>query len=207
MLKEELLPILKVLKSVYTDPKFIPDGYAAETWFTVLHSFDINEVKAAVQEYLSSGHYAPVPADIVQLINKRARRNSLDAQGIEPLSAWNTVRKSARVYEDTAVEMYEKLPGIIQKVIGSPAYLVSLGCMSIDQIEVEKSHFLRSYEAALKENKIISSLPKSLQPTLAETDRRERIPDARQTGNDGGFTEAPDAVRDFMQQLKSRRQT
>lgn len=51
-------------------PKCCADEYAVEIWFDSLKRYSFGEVYQAVKDYLNSSQYAPVPAQIIQLIPK-----------------------------------------------------------------------------------------------------------------------------------------
>lgn len=66
MTKEEFLKIAGVLKANYTDPKFLPDRFAYDVWFSSLKDLSAAECQASVLKWINTNRNTPTIADIRQ---------------------------------------------------------------------------------------------------------------------------------------------
>ena len=70
MTLEEWMKMVRHLKTVYTNDKFIPTKEVAEMWFEYLKGFEFVYIRMAVKEWVESSEYYPTIADIRNVANK-----------------------------------------------------------------------------------------------------------------------------------------
>lgn len=92
MLKEEWIPIVKVLKASYTNEHFIPDKESNLVWYEMLKDIDARLVKKAVIDYVSTEHFPPTIADI------RTRAVKIYVDVDDWSKAWGNVVKLISAY-------------------------------------------------------------------------------------------------------------
>lgn len=164
--REEFKVIVKAMKAVYTDPKFIPDKDAFEVWYALLGDLSYEQANIAVQKYMLTEKFPPTIADIrdkaVEIVE------DVDTSMSE-LQAWSLVRKAIGNGYYHAEEEYAKLPVACQKAIGGPAFLRECAVLDSDQVAtVEQSHFIRNYRTTLQRMKEDAKIPDAVRARLAE---------------------------------------
>lgn len=168
MTKAEFSNIVKALKSIYSDPKFMADGTSLEVWYTLFANFDYKVVQAAVQKYILTSNRIPTPADINEKIAELTAPQAVNAE-----EAWQMVVKALRNSTYGAEEEFAKLPETVQRAIASPDNLRNMASMPSDTVHsVEKSHFFRVYRAECEQKKQNAMLPESLRVPLATQDQK-----------------------------------
>ena len=70
MTLEEWMKMVRHLKTVYTNDKFIPTKEVAEMWFEYLKGFEFVYIRMAVKEWVETSEYYPTIADIRNGANK-----------------------------------------------------------------------------------------------------------------------------------------
>lgn len=137
----------KGLKSIYTDPKFMPDQSAVELWFRMLEDLPDEQVSLAIQCYMQTCVFPPTPASIRE---KAAQIAEPPENQISPEEAFSYVRAAAGNSLYNAETEFERLPPLVKKTIGNPGNLREMGRMDSHDFEsVEKSHFIRCYNTEL----------------------------------------------------------
>ena len=173
MEKDEFKKIVKGLKSIYADPKFIADQFAYDMWFALLCDLPYEVVSMATKAYMQSETFPPTPADIRRYAYKVTSPVTEDMSEIE---AWGLVRKALNNgYYGAEVE-FEKLPPLIQETLGNPARLREMSQLDMSEVEtVEQSHFVRNYRAKLESHRKNGQLDKGLQASINQI-RQENTP-------------------------------
>ena len=148
MTKEEFKTLVKAMKAVYTHPSFIPDKYAFEVWYSMLHDLDYQTVSAAIQKHMQSEEREPTVASI----RKHAEQiNGGLRDEIGEMQAWYMVYRAISDSGYHADERFAELPEIIQRAVASPGNLREWGQMDTKTVNsVIQSQFLRSYRAEVK---------------------------------------------------------
>lgn len=179
MTRAEFRVLIKGMKAVYTDPKFLPDETSWEIWYRLLQDLDYKIADIALQRYMQTSVYPPHPADIR---GQAARIASPEIDSISGEEAFALVRRSCRNQLAEAEKQFSKLPPLIQKALGGsnqgPGNLVEFACMDPAQFEtVEKAQFLKSYAAtcARKENDSMVSekLMAQIEQTKAQLEKHD----------------------------------
>lgn len=168
MTREEFGALVKIMKSVYTDTKFIPDEYAFNVWYSLLKDIDYNVAGAALQKHMSLSRYPPTIADL------RCGMTDLtdDMTGME---AWAIVYKAICNSTYHAKEEFDKFPKVIQKAVGSPAQLRAWGLDENFNENVVQSNFIKNYNVALKREKEVQKLPESLRNAIEKMNTNNNL--------------------------------
>lgn len=157
MTEAEFGKIAVAMKSIYTDPKFLPDKYAISVWYNMLKDLSNAECQAAVSEYIATKRFAPTVADIRELATKHAEPDE-DAENAE--IAWSHVSRAIQNGNYGAEKEFERLTPTEQKAIGSSANIRELAQMDVDTVNsVEKSHFIRNFRAVVSRKKDDAKIP------------------------------------------------
>ena len=83
-----------------------------------------------------------------------------EPQSMTEMEAWRRVREAISYYN--ATENFQRLPPIIQKILGSPSQLRDWATMEAETVDsVIQSNFMRSYTAKVRAEKEFTALPES----------------------------------------------
>lgn len=166
MTDREFNALAKGLKTVYADPKFIADDYAVEIWFKLLNDIPYEIATMAAQKYMQTEKFPPTPADIRRYATQIMSPLSED---LTEYQAWDMVRRAINNGIYGAEEEFNKLPKIVQSVIGSPERIRSAATLEPEDLEtVEKSHFMRSFRARVEAHKREQQLNAGLRDAISE---------------------------------------
>ena len=147
MTDKEFMIIVKGLKAVYTDPKFLADNDAIDVWYGLLCDLPYQVLSFATQKYMMQEQYPPT---IAGLRKKAAEITAPVHEDMSELEAWSLVRKALSNSGYNADTEFAKLPELCQKAVGNPANLREMALMDTDTVNsVEQSHFIRNYRTAL----------------------------------------------------------
>jgi hypothetical protein len=159
MNKQETLKILAIIKVTY--PKFFISEYKTETklqmevWQEMFSDTPYQLVEQALKALICTLKFPPTIADVKEKIALITQPRT-----ITELEAWGVVRKAISYYD--ASKNFEKLPQILQKLVGSPNQLREWSQIDIDTLDsVTKSNFMRSYKVMVAQKKDYDSLPDS----------------------------------------------
>lgn len=171
MTKDEFRSLTKVLKAVYSDPKFIADQYAFDAWYVLLEDLPFADAAKAVKSYMQASSFTPTPADI----RKRCARN-LEPAPMQGIEAWSLVARALRNSTYGADEEFAKLPPMVQEAVGSPSQLREWATEDSSKVHtVEQSHFIRAYEAIIQRHKEDAPLPESIREAITARDHQAGI--------------------------------
>lgn len=138
MTRDEFKTIVKVLKAIYTDPKFLPDHNAFEVWYGFMKDCDYQTTALVVESYVATNRFPPTIADL---------REPLLDEDEDPLEAWGLVLKALRNGISGADEAYAKLPPKVQMAVGTPLNIEAWARMSSETLNsVTQSQFISSYK-------------------------------------------------------------
>lgn len=161
--REEFRLIVKGLKAVYNEQNFISTQAAFDIWYDSLNDLTYQELSYAAQKYIQTGHFAPKPADLREIIS--SAKNPVRMYG----DAWEDVMMAIRRYgymrEQDALESLDPLT---RKAVQNLGYQNL--CMS-ESPETDRANFRMIYEqlsAREKEDNAIA-------PALKEQIERIRI--------------------------------
>lgn len=158
MSKDEFKILVKAMKAVYADPKFISDKDAFDVWYSLLQDLEYRTASTAVQKYMLSNKFPPSISDI------REQYVSITSpEVLSEMEAWSMVSKALRRSIYYADSEYDKLPEAVQKAVGSPEMLRSWAETDMKSIEnVVQSNFMRTYRTVLNREKEISKMPENI---------------------------------------------
>lgn len=146
MTQQEFSILVKGLKAVYPDPKFLPDSFAMEIWYGFLGHLDYNTAMAAINRHIVTSSSCPTIKDILSATQEDST--------VGEAEAWMMVRRAIRNGNYGSEEEYAKLPPAVQKAVGSPQSLSSWAQLPGREVEtVIQSQFLRSYRAETSRSK------------------------------------------------------
>lgn len=164
MEREEFSNLVKGMKAVYSDPKFITDRDAFNVWYEMLKDIPYMICQASVHKYMATNKFPPTIADIRQGAMEITEEKELN-EG----EAWSLVYKAISNASYRAKEEFEKLPEDCQRAIGSPAILKEWASMDIGEVNtVIQSNFMRSYKVERKRSKELAQLPSVTRDLIAK---------------------------------------
>lgn len=159
MTRDEVIKIQMVIQAAY--PNYNPPDktITADTWLVLLNDFTYEQVLAAVHAFIRTDKkgFAPSIGEVIDKLQLLFGEKEINA-----VAAWTMVLKAIKNSTYHADEEYEKLPRIIQRVIGGPQRLTELATMENLNTSVESSNFMRDYRAALETDQEIRKLPPEL---------------------------------------------
>lgn len=159
MTRDEVIKIQMVIQAAY--PNYNPPNktITADTWLVLLNDFTYEQVLAAVHAFIRTDKkgFAPSIGEVIDKLQLLFEEKEVNA-----VAAWTMVLKAIKNSTYHADEEYEKLPRIIQRVIGGPQRLTELATMENLNTSVESSNFMRDYRAALETDREIRKLPTEL---------------------------------------------
>jgi hypothetical protein len=156
MQRDEFKILVKAMKAVYSDPKFIPDADAFSVWFEFFKDDDYMVVQAAIQKYIANNTFQPTVADIRKYLTQiTAPENDMPEQ-----YAWALVYKAICNSNYSAKDEFDKLPDVCKKAVGTPDNLREWAMLSTDEVNtVIQSNFLKGFRVAKKQEAELASLP------------------------------------------------
>lgn len=173
MTRDEFKKIVKGLKSIFSDPKFIADQDAFDMWYALLKDLDYEVASMATQAYMQTEKFSPTPADIRRYASQITSPFTNDMSEVE---AWGMVSKAVCNSLYHSEEEFERLPKLIQQVLGNPIRLRELAQLDVAQLQtVEASNFMRSYRARLEVHKRELQLNDSLRISINQM-RQDNTP-------------------------------
>lgn len=166
--RNEFSILVKAMKAVYSDPKFITDKDAFNVWYELLKDIPYEVCQAAIHKYMSTNRFPPTIADIRQISTEITAPVMMN-EG----EAWALVYKAVCNSAYNAKEEFEKLPKECQKAVGNPAILREWAGLDKSEVNtVIQSNFMRSYKVEVKRAQEYNLLPnatKDLIDKLADT--------------------------------------
>lgn len=160
MTTDETIGILGIMKIAY--PNFYKNlskeeaQQTAMLWSQMFEGDNAKVVTEAVKALICTLKYPPTVADV----KEKMRLITRTEQEVTEMEAWNQVKVAISYY--SAKDNFERLPLILQKLVGSANQLREWALMNAEHVEtVVKSNFMRSYTARVKADEQLESLPES----------------------------------------------
>ena len=169
MTKQEVVKIMAVLKAAY--PSYYRDMRREEAegivnlWTEMFEGDDYGMVAAAVKAHIASDAkgYPPHIGAIKDALYKLQQ-----PEAMSEMEAWNLIVNALRKSGYNSKEEFEKLPPVIQGIIGSPSTLLEWCMMDTSQLQtVVQSNFMRSYKARAQYDRDYAMLPPGVKDTVA----------------------------------------
>lgn len=168
--------LVKAMKAVYSDPKFIADKDAIMVWYEFFKDDDYMVVQTAIQKYMANNEYPPTIAGIRKHMNEIVNPDLSMNEG----EAWSLVYKAICNSAYNANEEFEKLPPECQKAIGNPAILKEWAGLDTSEVNtVIQSNFMRSYKVEKKRSQEIQQLPLSTRNIIEKLANNTMLTDER----------------------------
>lgn len=185
MTREETIKVLAVLKAAY--PAFYRGMKADELngivnlWASQFEGDDYKTVGAAVQAHIATDTkgYPPHIGAIKEAIRKITQPDEMSE-----MEAWGYVASALRNSGYNSVTEFDKLPPVVQRIVGSPSQLREWAMMDSDTVQsVVQSNFMRSYRVRAQSEREYLALPENVRelmgqlagsmamPALKESDR------------------------------------
>jgi len=169
MTRDEATAILAILKTAY--PAFYKDMSDEEIddvinlWAAMFQDDNVKVVTEAVRAYIATDTKG-FPPVIGQIKEKIAMIMQSQTQTMTEMEAWQKVKAAISYYN--AAENFERLPPILQKMVGSPNVLKEWSQMDIETLNtVVQSNFMRSYKAKASQEREYEKLPQSTKQLIA----------------------------------------
>lgn len=143
-----------------------------DAWALMLEGFTYQQISTAPKAFILSdtSGFAPDPGQIVGLLDRTANNQELNE-----MEAWAFVSKALRNGYYGAEQEFEKLPPLVQKVIGTPSQLRNWSQTDGESVEnVSQSNFMRTYRHEVAKNREVRKIPQNLLETL-ECKKNEQI--------------------------------
>lgn len=200
MTREEFLPIVKRLRSVYKD--FLTDEDTIDSWYELLKDMDVNVLMAATIKYMQTQKFPPFPADL------RGQITSKELQ-LSPEAAWHIVDQA--LWSCTSFkaceEVFETFPEPVKAALGSAGTLY--GYTQEEASSVQKALFLKAYKDALNRavtdsrmsptvRAVVDKIESYEQVALPVFEAKPELPEPKEPVEiDPRFQELLDGVREF----------
>lgn len=183
--RTETLQILSVLKAAYPDFYRNMDRRDADAvvslWEDMFRDDHVEIVAAAVKALIASDEKQYRPPHIGAV--KAYIRKITQPQEMTEAEAWGLIRKASENSIYGSQTEFDKLPPIIQRLVGSPSQLKEWAMMDSDEFQtVVASNFQRSYRAKATAEREYQAIPsdvkaiaESLSGKLALRDTAQRL--------------------------------
>jgi len=174
MIKKETAKILGILTVAY--PRF--DNFkgdklelAVDLWTILLNDAPYNVVEIAVKKLILESPFPPVIADVRKKIAELTRHET-----ITEMEAWAIVSNAIQGAIYNSTENFNKLPPLIQKLVGSPNQLRDWAIMDIESVQsVVQSNFMRSFKARQAKEEQNALLPETMRQMINGIAEQKKI--------------------------------
>lgn len=155
--------VMDILKGAY--PNWTATKQTALVWAQMFVDDPVELVLAAVKSYIASDTkgFAPVVGQIKQIMT------NLQTSDMNEQEAWSLIRRAIENGIYGCYVEFEKLPPILQKVVGSPEQLTEWAMLEQGLDTVVASNVMRSYRAELEREKFERALPNDVRKVLSGT--------------------------------------
>ena len=166
----ETLKVLSVLKANY--PNFyknmskIDAEAQVNLWSEMFEDTPYELVGAAVKSYIATdvNGYPPNIGKIKEHIKSLTQTEELSEQ-----EAFNLIMKALQNSNYNAQAEFDKLPSVLQQLVGSPNMLREWAMMDTDVVNsVVSSNLMRSFKAIKERERVQQALPSSTKNIIAE---------------------------------------
>lgn len=179
MTKKEMAEIIAVMQSNYPDD-FRGMSDAAmngkiNLWFMQFRDDDYKEVLTAVMAHIATDTNRFMPP--VGVIKAKLTEIRMPDE-LTPQEAWGLVQKALRNGYYGAQEEFDKLPPVVQRLVGSPNQLREWAQMDTETVSsVVASNFQRSYKVRAAKEREFLALPSAVQQTMTQIAAGMKMPE------------------------------
>lgn len=197
---EEFTILVKAMKAVYTDPKFLADYDATKTWYAMLNDLTYAELSKAVKAYMQTEVFPPTIAGI------RAKVAEIQPEEENFNEAWGAVRKALKRSGYYWEEEYAKLPEPIRKAVGKAENLKEWSQMEASVVDgVIYSQFVKSYTGVQKRQGFVDRLSQDIAERLAiQAEQPKQIEQKHEERREVEITNFPPEIRSRLDRLYRR---
>ena len=150
---DEFMPIVGVMKSVWTRKEFLPDEFAVKTWYGFLKDLPAEHVRMAVEKLaMTKENYPPTIAEIRRTIVDAQTEDNTWADGWE--SVQNAVRRYGYMNEQEALASMDEITRKSVKCLGWKA----ICCSNTDEQTAFRANFRMIYTGIQNKEKDIAKL-------------------------------------------------
>ena len=174
MNKIETTAVLAMLKAVY--PTFYKDmseleiKMAIDMWQKIFANDKASDVQRALEMLISTRTvgYPPVPGELKEQMAKFSAPDVLSEQ-----QAWALVEKATRNGSYGFKKEFDKLPPIVQRVVGRPEQIRAWAGLDAEEVQtVVASNFMRSYRAEAEKERENQKLSQPLRDMIERKNER-----------------------------------
>lgn len=164
--KKQFGTLVKGMKAVYPDPKFIPDKDAFDVWYSLLNDLEYEPASMAIQKYMMINKFPPTIADI-----RSSYVSIVYPKELDETQAWEIVIDTIAQVEKSglATKKFEALSILIQKAIGGKLEFLEL-INNKNGREIAKSNFIKAYAKLLDKDNEMKMLKPEIR-SLIEANR------------------------------------
>ena len=169
MTEKETAQVIGIMQTIYPDSFKNLSAEALRStvkiWAKIFEDEAATTVQAAVMAYIASSteRFMPPPG----VIKQRIVSMTTDAD-MTPQEAWQLVNRASQRGIHHAQEEFDKLPPVVQRLVGSPNQLREWAMMDAETVQsVVASNFQRSYTVRAGKEREYMALPTSVKETLA----------------------------------------
>lgn len=179
MTKKEMAEIIAIMQANYPDDfRGMSDkamNGKINLWFMQFRDDDYKEVLAAVMAHIATdtGRWMP-PVGVIKAKLTEIRL----PEELTPQEAWELVSKATRNSTYNSAEEFDKLPPVVQRLVGSPMQLKEWAAMDTDTLQsVVGSNFQRSYKVRAAKEREFLALPSAVQQTMMQIAASMKMPE------------------------------
>lgn len=160
---------MSVLKAAY--PMYYRDmrkdeaNAVVDLWTAMLADYNPMEVSVAVKAHIATDKkgFPPHIGAIIDAIQRTRQQDTMTE-----LEAWGYIDRATRNASYYAREEYDKLPPILQRLVGTPQQLKDWALMDRETLQtVVASNFQRSFRARAQNEREYLALPSDVREQMA----------------------------------------
>lgn len=163
---DEFKPLVKGLKSAFSQPNFLPDSDSVKVWYEFLKDLDSKICSVAISKYIMTNKFPPTVADIREL-------SASVVIGDKPLwsDGWEEVLLAIRRYGSYNEEKaLESMSDITKQCVRRLGYQNL--CRS-EAIEVDRANFRMIFEQIANREHEKKKLPSGMQQLIASIQEKK----------------------------------
>jgi hypothetical protein len=167
MNREETIELMQEIEARY--PTFAPSNPSktVDVWLEEFEGFPFEVVLAGVKTFASTDTKG-YPPSIGQVKDKMFSLATMNMPNVN--EAWDLVQRAIADSTYHAEERFEKLPPLLQKVVGSPTTLRNWGQTDNNTLgTVIYSQFVKTYETILTREKEKAKIPRKVMALIENT--------------------------------------
>lgn len=163
MTVQETAKVMDIIKGAY--PNWSATKETVLVWAQMFVDDSVDTILAAVKSYIATDTkgFAPVVGQIKKIIV------DFNQPSMSEQEAWSLISKAIKNGIYGCYEEYEKLPPILQRVVGSPEQLSDWAMMTDGMNTVVASNVMRSYRQLVERERFERALPSDVKLMLGST--------------------------------------